>query len=131
MLDKIDGFRATAVYLGGVFTYLLGGYDPLLRFLLVLIVVDFITGFIKGILYDGINTDKMLEGGIKKVATLLVVAVTVQIDMTFNEALPVREMVLMYYIILEFTSFIENISVIIDLPDEFTKYFVKKENREE
>ena len=131
-MDKYLNMSKIAItYLGGIFTYLLGGYDHLLRFLLILMVVDFFTGFFNALINGNVDPNKMLIGGIKKIAILLVVAITVQIDLTFNEALPIREMTLLYYIIQEFTSFTINISLIIDLPEEFTKYFEKTEKYKE
>lgn len=123
MNHYINIYKLAITYIGGIFTVLLGGYDHLLRFLLIMMVFDFITGFLNALMSGTVDPHKMLIGGIKKVAILLVIVVTVQLDITFNEALPIREMVLLYYIIQEFTSFVINISLVIDLPDEFTHYF--------
>lgn len=127
----INVYKLAITYIGGIFTVLLGGYDHLLRFLLIMMVFDFITGFLNALMSGKVDPHKMLIGGIKKVAILLVIVVTVQLDLTFNEVLPIREMVLLYYIIQEFTSFVINISLVIDLPDEFTQYFENTKKYEE
>ena len=127
----INVYKLAITYIGGIFTVLLGGYDHLLRFLLIMMVFDFITGFLNALMSGTVDPHKMLIGGIKKVAILLVIVVTVQLDLTFNEVLPIREMVLLYYIIQEFTSFVINISLVIDLPDEFTQYFENTKKYEE
>lgn len=127
----INVYKLAITYIGGIFTVLLGGYDHLLRFLLIMMVFDFITGFFNALMSGTVDPHKMLIGGIKKVAILLVIVVTVQLDLTFNEVLPIREMVLLYYIIQEFTSFVINISLVIDLPDEFTQYFENTKKYEE
>ena len=131
MDNYINVYKLAITYIGGMFTVLLGGYDHLLRFLLIMMVFDFITGFLNALMSGTVDPHKMLIGGIKKVAILLVIVVTVQLDLTFNEVLPIREMVLLYYIIQEFTSFVINISLVIDLPDEFTQYFENTKKYEE
>lgn len=131
MDNYINVYKLAITYVGGIFTVLLGGYDHLLRFLLIMMVFDFITGFLNALMSGTVDPHKMLIGGIKKVAILLVIVVTVQLDLTFNEVLPIREMVLLYYIIQEFTSFVINISLVIDLPDEFTQYFENTKKYEE
>lgn len=127
---KSKAVEVGIAYIGGVFTYLVGGIDELMKFLLIMITVDVITGIMKAIYSkEKIDPNKMYIGGFKKVAILLVIAVSVRIDITFNDMLPIREMVIMYYIVMEFTSFVQNISTFVDLPDEFVKYF-KEESGE-
>ena len=123
---NIEIFKVFFAVVGGVLAKLLGGYDPMLHFLLFIMIFDIISGFMGGIYHKNLNSEIMFKGGLKKVAILLVVMVSVQIDLNVNVGVPIREIVITYYIIQEFVSFSQNISSFMSLPKEFTQFFDKK-----
>lgn|GEM_PF-2043324 len=58
----------------------LGGWDTALRVLVVLMVLDYVTGFLGAIKNHKVDSDVMFWGGIRKGAILAVVAIAVQLD---------------------------------------------------
>lgn len=113
------------IYISGVFSFLLGGFDPTLLLLIYLMVADISTGFMGAIYNKNINSDKVFKGGLKKISIFIVISVAVQVDTVFNNALPLREIVIIYYMVEEFLSFVENVSIFITLPEQVIKYFEK------
>ncbi len=69
----------------GAILYLLGGWDGLLRIMLVFLVIDYITGLLKAISNKSISSKKGFKGIIKKVAYLLAVIVASQLDDLIKE----------------------------------------------
>lgn len=109
--------------IGGVISFLVGGFDGISTFLLILMLLDIITGFIKAVFEKKLDPHIMYFGGMKKLSIIIVIYITVLIDKTFIINFVLRDIVIMYFITNEGISFIENISYFIDLPDEFTQFF--------
>ena len=101
---------------GGIVVRLLGGLDQLLDVFLFLIIVDFITGWIKVIATKELSSRIGMLGIAKKVTMLFVVAVAVRVEKVVGNNLPIREMVLIFYIANEGLSFFENIATFIPMP---------------
>ena len=121
--------RVTISFVGGLASAYLGGYDSLLIFYFYLIIVDFITGLLKAKTEKNINSQKIYLGVSKKVVTLLIIGIAVQLEHTFGDTIPIREMVIMFYIVNEATSLIENASVFTPIPESFTQYFEQLKER--
>ena len=102
---------------GGIVVRLLGGLDQLLDVFLFLIIVDFITGWIKAIATKELSSRIGMLGIAKKVTMLFVVAVAVRVEKVVGNNLPIREMVLIFYIANEGLSFFENIATFIPMPN--------------
>lgn len=109
--------------IGGVISFLVGGYDGISTFLLILMLLDIITGFMKAVFEKNLDPHIMYFGGMKKLSIIIVIYITVLIDKTFIINFVLRDIVIMYFITNEGISLIENISYFIDLPDEFTQFF--------
>lgn len=112
---------------------MLGGHDKLIQLLVFLVIVDSVTGFAKALSERNVDGDKIGKGVIKKMIYFVVVSVAVQIQGTFSESVPLREIVILFYIIEEFVSMIENVGYFAELPEEFTGYFknMKKKGNDE
>lgn len=128
----IEMLKLGLASIGGLITNIFGGFDPMLNLLLFIILADILSGIMNGIYSKSLNADKMFKGSIKKVAIFLVIMVAVQIDLAFNRTIPLREIVIIYYIAQEGISFTENISTFTNMPEKFTKYFknIGKESEE-
>lgn len=101
--------------------YLLGGLDLSLKALLVLIVMDFITGLLKAIEQKTLNSDTGLKGILKKLLLLCLVAVAVAIDtITINNGV-IRTLVIYYIAANEGLSILENIAALGVAVPEFLK----------
>ena len=61
--------------IGGVLTYWLGGWDVLLKTIVFLAVVDYITGLIKGIYLKKLSSEIGFKGLLKKIVMFIVIAV--------------------------------------------------------
>lgn len=113
---------------GGIVVRLLGGLDQLLDVFLFLIIVDFITGWIKAIATKELSSRIGMLGIAKKVTMLFVVAVAVRVEKVVGNNLPIREMVLIFYIANEGLSFFENIATFIPMPKKLKELFIQLKN---
>ena len=100
---------------GGIVVRLLGGLDQLLDVFLFLIIVDFITGWIKAIATKELSSRIGMLGIAKKVTMLFVVAVAVRVEKVVGNNLPIREMVLIFTLRTKDFLF-ENIATFIPMP---------------
>ena len=128
--EKLEIVKITTGVITSIVTSLFGGMDDLFIMLLIMIVVDFISGMLKAIYKKEIDSNKFFMGGMRKVSILLVVVVSTQIDVYMGVGISLRTVTITYYIISEGLSFIENISVYVDLPEGFIEYFKKEEDDE-
>ena len=91
------------------FLYLLGGWDIALQSLLIVIVLDYLTGIGKSYVSKTLNSNIGLKGIVKKLAMLSMVAVAVVIDnITLNSGI-IRTLVIYYLVSNEGLSIIENL----------------------
>lgn len=97
----------------------LGGYDILLKTVISLTILDFITGVGKNLFNGcGISSEYGFRGIIKKIFIYLTIAVSVIIGKFIGTTIPIREVVITFYIINEGLSIIENIGEVIPYPDK-------------
>ena len=116
---------------GGIVVRLLGGLDQLLDVFLFLIIVDFITGWIKAIATKELSSRIGMLGIAKKVTMLFVVAVAVRVEKVVGNNLPIREMILIFYIANEGLSFFENIATFIPMPKKLKELFIQLKNKDD
>ncbi len=116
---------------GGNVVRLLGGLDQLLDVFLFLIIVDFITGWIKAIATKELSSRIGMLGIAKKVTMLFVVAVAVRVEKVVGNNVPIREMVLIFYIANEGLSFFENIATFIPMPKKLKELFIQLKNKDD
>jgi len=103
-------------YIGGIICYFLGGWDKLLSTLITLIVIDYGTGVIKAMYKHELSSSVGFRGILKKVIMLTFVIACVALQNVIN--LPIREIVIMFFICNEGISIIENTGEIIPIPDK-------------
>ena len=90
----------------------------LIKSLLVLVVLDYATGFIKGIYTKTLSSDIGFKGLLKKFLIFIVVSASVIIQRLINDAIPLREVVIMFFICNEGISLLENAAEIIPIPQK-------------
>ena len=105
-LTAVGTFLATAF----------GGVDQWLFALLGLMALDYITGVVKGIYNKQLSSQIGFKGICKKMMILICVAVCVILQKITN--IPVREVVICFYIANEGISLIENMAEIIPIPQK-------------
>lgn len=92
---------------GGFLASALGGWDILLKVFIVAIVADYVTGVIVAFMEHKLSSEIGFKGLMKKV--LMIVAVSFAYNLQAILTLPLREIVLMFFIANEGISFVENL----------------------
>lgn len=104
--------------IGGCFSYWLGGWDILLKTIVFLAVVDYITGIIKGVYLRQLSSEIGFKGLLKKIVMFIVIAVAFSIQELIGDTIPLREVVIMFYICNEALSLLENAAIFVPIPDQ-------------
>lgn len=117
--------------MGGVIVSYLGGMDTILHTILFLVVIDYLTGIAKAWKHKKISSEVGFIGLLKKIMIFVVIAVAVEIEKLTNNNIPLREVVIMFYIANEGISLLENISEFVPLPDKLKDYFIQIRNNNE
>ena len=128
-LDKY--LNAASIFigvLGGVVASWLGGMDAVLHALVALVIVDYLTGLLKAWNLKEISSRIGFVGLIKKVLIFVVIAVAVEVEKVIGESIPLREIVIMFYLANEGISFLENVSVFINFPEQIKDAFLQIRN---
>ena len=66
--------------LSGLFVFLFGVWDGAFQVLVTFIVLDYITGVMDGYVTNNLNSKDSFRGIVKKIATLITVAIAVLVD---------------------------------------------------
>ncbi|WP_438856738.1 phage holin family protein [Enterococcus sp. AZ007] len=114
--------------LGGIMASWLGGMDAILHALIYLVIVDYLTGLAKAWKLKEISSRIGFYGLVKKVLIFVVVAVAVEVEHVVGDAIPLREVVIMFYLANEGISFLENISEFINFPEQIKEAFLQIRN---
>ncbi|AEG58633.1 phage holin family protein [Desulforamulus ruminis] len=108
MDNKVISFIiATSGTLG---TYFLGGFDLIIRTLIILVLFDYITGVASSVINNSLNSEIGFRGIMRKVGIFFVVALAHLLDMTTGLEDPLlRTMTIWFYITNEGLSILENL----------------------
>ena len=118
-MEKLfNGISIAFGIVGGFFSYWLGGWDILLKTIVFLAVVDYITGFIKAVYLKQLSSEIGFKGLLKKIVMFIVIAVAFVIQQLIGGTVPIREVVIMFYIANESLSLLENAAIFIPIPDK-------------
>ena len=90
--------------------YLLGGIDIALQSLLIVIVIDYLTGIASAIYNKELSSKIGFRGIIKKFSYLLVVALSVVIDNLLGQNGLIRSLVIYFFVANDGLSIIENMA---------------------
>ena len=91
-------------------SYFLGGFDLALKSLLIVMVIDYITGVSSAIYNKKLSSKIGLKGIIKKFSYLLVIGLSVVIDNLTGQNGIIRSLVIYCFVANDGLSIIENIS---------------------
>ena len=97
------------------FIYLLGGVDVALQCLLVMIILDYISGIASAIYNKNLDSKIGLKGILKKFMYLVIVCVSVIIDKIIGNTGVVRTLVIYFFVANDGLSIIENMGKM-DIP---------------
>ncbi len=110
---------------GGFFCQWLGGWDVILKALIVLIVLDYITGVLKAIVTKTLSSQIGFIGLIRKIVIFIVVATAVTVQGIVGDAIPLREIVIIFFICNEGISLLENASEFVPIPEKLRETLIQ------
>ena len=92
------------------FIYLMGGFDIALQSLIIVIVIDYLTGITSATYNKELSSKVGFKGIIKKFCYLLVVALSVVIDKLTGQSGIIRSLVIYFFVANDGISIIENMA---------------------
>ena len=92
------------------FVYLMSGFDIALQSLIIVIVIDYLTGIASAIYNKELSSKVGFKGIIKKFCYLLVVALSVVIDNLTGQSGIIRSLVIYFFVANDGISIIENMA---------------------
>ena len=101
------------------FVYLVGGFDIALQSLLIVMVIDYLTGIASAIYNKNLSSKIGLKGILKKFCYLCVVALSVVIDNLTGQSGLIRTLVIYFFVANDGLSIIENMAEMnVKLPEK-------------
>lgn len=101
------------------FIYLLGGLDIALKSLIIVIIIDYLTGIASAIYNKKLSSSVGFKGLLKKFCYLLIVALAVVIDNLTGQSGVIRTLVIYFLVSNDGISIIENMAELgIKLPSK-------------
>ena len=92
------------------FVYLIGGFDIAMQSLLIVMLVDYLTGFTSAIYNKNLSSKIGFKGILKKFSYLCVVALSVVIDNLTGQNGLIRTLVIYFFVANDGLSIIENMA---------------------
>ena len=117
---------------GGFICGFLGGWDMLLKSIVILMVLDYVTGLLKAIYNKELSSEIGFKGLIRKITIFIVIATAYVIQGIMGDEIPLREIVILFFIANEGISLIENASEFIPIPEKLKEILIqlRKESEE-
>ena len=124
-MNKIESFNINII--NSIFLFLFGQFDMILKVLLVIIGIDYISGVCSAIYQKRLNSKIGLKGIIKKIGYLLIVILTTLFDRMINDnSFAIRNLIIYFFISNEAISICENWSTLgLPLPKKIYEVFDK------
>ena len=97
---------------GGFLTRFLGGFDMIIITLIIFVAMDYLTGVMKAIVNKELSSEIGFKGIFKKVLIFFMVGIATQLDIILLTDIGIRYIVIIFYIINEGLSIIENASLL-------------------
>ena len=116
--------------IGGFLAYWLGGWDALLKTIVCLVIADYVTGCIKAIYNKQLSSEIGFKGLLKKIVMFIVIAVAYAIQVLMGGTVPLREVVIMFYIANEALSLLENAAEFIPVPDKLKEVLLQLRDKD-
>lgn len=128
----LEGGKLFITTIGTVITWLLGSWDTALIVLITFMVIDYITGVIKGYVKKELSSDVGLHGIARKFLIILVLIVAVLLDRLLNTGTWVfRTLACYFYIANEGISILENAVVLgLKVPDQLKEALIQLSSKD-
>lgn len=102
-----------------IFIYLMGGIDVALQSLIIVMVIDYLTGIASAVYNKELSSKTGLKGILKKFSYLLVVALSVVVDNLLGQSGLIRTLVIYFFVANDGLSIVENMAEMnIKLPNK-------------
>ncbi|UZT28576.1 holin [Bacillus phage vB_BceS_LY5] len=101
-------FKSLALSVGAAVGWFLGGWDMILKVMVMMAIIDFLTGSIAAHLKGEAKSKVGFIGIARKMFIFLLIGLAAQLDNIFGSASAIREAVIFFYIANELLSIIEN-----------------------
>lgn len=118
-------FSIVIGFCGGIFSYLMGGFDILVITLLCMTALDYITGVLNAYMTKTLSSQVGFRGIIKKVMIYIVVVCAVMLNRLLGGELPLREIVITFFVANEGLSLLENVSPYLPIPEQLKEALVQ------
>ena len=130
-MDKLFNWISIVFgFAGGLLSYWLGGWDILIKTIVFLAVVDYITGIIKAVYLKELSSEIGFKGLLKKIVMFIVIAVAFVIQQLIGGTVPLREVVIMFYIANESLSLLENAAIFVPIPDKLKNVLLQLRDKD-
>ena len=130
-IEKLfNGVSIVGGIVGGFLCQWLGGWDVILRALVALIVLDYITGVLKAIATKTLSSQVGFTGLIRKIVIFIVVATAVIVQSIVGDSIPLREVVIIFFICNEGISLLENASQFVPIPEKLKETLIQLRDTE-
>ena len=129
----MDQIKGSIAVIGTIFTWLFGAWDMALIVLISFMVLDYITGLIKGCNNKTLSSHIASKGIARKSLIFIVLIVAVLLDRLLNTGTWVfRTLVCYFYIANEGISLLENCAELgVPIPDKIKETLVQLKSNEE
>lgn len=117
--EKLFNWVSVAVgIVGGFLCQWLGGWDVILKALVFLVILDYVTGVLKAIYNKTLSSSIGFKGLIRKIMIFIVVATAVTTQTIIGDSIPLREIVIIFFVCNEGISLLENASEFVPIPEK-------------
>lgn len=118
--------------IGGFLAKIYGGVDGILITLIILVIADYITGVIKAIINKKLSSEIGAKGIAKKILIFVVVGMASVLQIyIITEAIPLREITIMFYLANEGISLLENAAEFIPIPQKLKDILLQLRDKNE
>jgi len=116
---------------GTIVSAWLGGWDAALKVLVVLMIIDYATGFLGAVKGHKVNSEVMYWGGFRKAAILVVLAIAVLFDQMVGNSAPIlRTLAIYFYVSREGISVTENLGILgVPLPPGISRVLTQLQEK--
>lgn len=110
--------------------YLLGGWDIAIQSLILIMIIDYITGVLSALYNKELSSKIGFKGILKKFACLLVVTLSVVIDSLLGQSGLIRSVVIYFFVANDGLSILENLAEMnVKLPEALKDALEQLQNR--
>lgn len=101
--------------------FVYGGFDNLMKAVICCTIIDFLTGIGEAIYHSELSARECGKGIIRKFLMYCIIGMTCLLQRFTGITVPVREMIICFYIVQEALSVLENVGGIVTYPEKLRK----------